>query len=908
MKTLKHIVIILLVLVAGFNSVARDSFKVIPVYKTEEYKTGQKHTLSVQVQNSENEAIDIEADIKLPEGWDLITQGTVGTLQAMENKVILLSFYIPANTSPGITSGIFLIKDKDGSILQSDSLAFNIAVNHKLDVTTIYTPQFIQAGERIDTRFEVKNSGNVTEEITLSSRNNIQGELIRTLTPDSSVIITVTEETNPKNYFIYSVSSNLEVLSTLSEEYFRAYGTTKVFPVKMEEKDAFYRFPVQASIYYNGYNNKNEHFSSMSFEVQGNGYLDLNKNHYLNFMVKGPNQIKLRRFGMNDQYSLIYKYKNQTTLHLGDHTYYINRLGFNGRYGMGFRLDQEVNDWTLSAFYTKPRLYTYYKNPMFGVKAVYNITDSLSIGASVVRSKENEGIYNQNINSSPDEVGQVFVLEVNYLNKNTRIQAELSESYTNEHIDYAGYINFSQRIGRFRYSGNATVAGKNYFGTLSNSLRFGNNLMYDINKWNISVGQGYSRINERQDTLFYSPEPSFKNYYASLRYRFNSYHSANIRVDHRTREDRQRGERKFYYEENGIDYFYRFTSKPLTASFNGRVAQTQNLLTAGSDTRTTYGHYLNTNYRLHKKLSLRGSLSHNYTNRYGNSDINTNYFRYGFGFNYNLSQKFRVNLNYNSGFSPEETYQQREFINAGIYTRINKNHLFELRANYYSNPGVDNKKELYTHAKYTYTIGAPLKKVLKQGSVSGRIVTHNPDINVKGIQIIATGNEVRTDSRGKFELNNLPLGTNFIIIEQASLPKNMVAMVKIPFQIDVFENREVPVNIELVKAGGVNGKLVIAKAENNDKGYNLEGYFKLENQNFTYYVESDKNGIFNFEHIVPGNYKLTLLKLKDEDKLTNNQEFTSVIINEGEAASLEIVLKEKERKVKFEGNNFKIEE
>ena len=911
MKTLKHIIFALILIFHGLSLVAHDRFaahdrfKVKVIHKTDEYTTGVNHTLLVDLQNTSDEIDSLKTDLTLPQGWTLITSGTIGQLKAGEKKLVLISFYIPANASPGSSPASFHITDQNDRILQTNTINFTVAESHKLEVNKVESPQFVQAGETINSRFEIKNNGNVTEEIKLSSRNTIEGEQLYTLAPDSTIIVKISQETDSKNYFINSVNSNLEVQSTTSNEVLKAFSVTNVFPVKIEQKDPYLRFPVQFSTFYNSYTSKQEHFYSMSYELKGNGFLDAGKAHHLNFIFRGPNQNDIRRFGMNDQYSLIYKYKDQTSLYLGDHSYYVNRLGFSGRYGMGFRLDQQINNWTLSAFFTKPRLYSYYSTPLFGAKAVYQVSDSLSIGASVVRSKGNNQSYNQHINANPDEIGQIIVTELDYTSKNTRIQAESSISITNEHVDYAAYLNFSQRFGKFRYSGNTTIAGKNYFGTLNNSFRFGNTLIYSFNKWDFAVGQGFSKLNQRLDPLLYSAEPSFQNYYSSIRYRFNKNNAANVRVDQRIREDQQTGEKNYHYKEHGFDYRYRYSNSWMTVGFNGRIAKTRNLLSLNSDSRTTYGHYLTSNIRISPKLTLRSNISHNYTNRYGNSNQNSNYYRYGAGFNYRFNQNYRINLNYNSGYSPEENYQKRDFVNAGVVARFNKNHSLEARTNYYANPGVANKKELYAYVKYTYSFGAPVKKVLKQGGVYGRISSDDPTIDLKGIQIIAAGNSVRSDSKGNFELNNLPLGTNLIIIDQASLPANIVTSVKMPFKVEIEENQKVPAQIKLVKAGNIQGKLTVDREENDNSDYNLEGYLKLQNDEFTYYIESDKDGNFKFQHLVPGNYNLSMIKLKNEKKLNTNKK-TSVSISGGDLIQVVLDLKVKGRKIKFMNNNFKV--
>ncbi|AOW20490.1 outer membrane protein transport protein [Urechidicola croceus] len=835
----------------------------------------------------------------------MISISSIDTFEANDKKLVFISFFIPSTTKSGENSATLLIKNKDFYVLKSFDIKFNVAENYEMDIYNVYQPQNLQAGELIKASYAIKNNGNVEQKINLKSRNNIVGEEVLTIAPDSTIIVQLTQETDSKMYFFRTIGTGLEVYSNESGESYRSYGSVNVFPTKLKQKDPFFRYPIKASVLYNSYNNKSEHFSTMSAELYGDGYLDIDKNHYLNFIIRGPKQENLKRFGVTDQYSLIYRYKNSTTLYLGDHGYQINKLGFNDRFGMGFRLDQKINKWTLSAFYSKPRLYKFNSEPMFGAKAVYQIKDSLSDGVSVVSSKGVSNHFNQNINDNSDEEGQILTFNLDYKRRNTSIIAESSTSITNEHIDASNYISIMQRFKNLTYSGSYTMAGENYFGTITNSLQYSNNLNYDLKSWNFGVGQSLFKVNKRLDPLFYAAEPYFESYYAYIGKKFNRHHKVNFRFDKRLRED-QLEPKNYHYKEYGMNYSYSYNSNSFFANFNGRIAKTQNLLSNDFSYRDTYSHNLSLSYRFTNNLRLRGNINHNYSNRYGTSNSNLNYFRYSLGFNYNFNRNLRFNATYNSGFSPEDTYLKRDYINAGLLARINRNHLFEVRANYFENPGSTNSKELLVFGKYTYSFGAPVKKMIEQGGVTGHIFSTDKTIDVKGIKIIAAGKTVLSDKNGKFELNNLSLGKNFILIDESTLPNGMVTSSKLPYQVIITEGKKAELEIQLVKSSNVYGTIKLNS--NSTEDYNLKGYLKIENKDFTYYTESNRKGEFKFKSIIPGSYKLTLIRLRDNNKLFKIDNNVQVNPKEGQINNAIINVKLKTREIKFNNKNFKVGE
>jgi hypothetical protein len=870
--------------------------------QSEVYKTDSNHTITLQIINETDTVQNLFLNETFPESWKLVSTGDIENLNPGEKKLVLVGFNIPANAKSGKSNVIFDLVDSKGTIVKKLEVILQIDENYELQVYTISAPKTLNAGETINARFGIQNNGNIIQEIELNSTGTITGDKKYSIAPDSTLVIEVLKKTDSKDYFVRNIGLQLDVYSNTADQIYRAYSSTQIFPSKIEKKDPFFRFPIRASLNYNSYTYKNNHFSSISTELRGNGYLDLNKKHHLNFIIRVPQQQKLQRFGVTDQYSLIYRYNNKTNIYVGDHAYFINRLGFDSRYGMGFRIDQDIKKWTLSTFYTKPRIYSYNSSALYGVKSVYHVSDSLKIGLAVERSQGTfQGVSN-NIEANLNEIGQIGTVSLDYRNKGTYIDAESSVSITNEASSIANYINLVQQYKNLTYSGTLTISGKDYFGNIRNSLLYSNNLYYNNYRWNFAVGQTISKVNRRLDPLFYAAEPYFENYYGTIGYRFKNRHVVNIRLEKRTRED-QMEPKSYYYKEHGINYRYLYSSPKFRLNFSGRLSRTKNLLSESLKYRNTYSHNLSSSYRIIDELTLRGSIYHNYSNRYGNSNNNINYLRYSLGFNYNMNKTLRVSASYNSGFSPEENYLKRDFINANILINASKNHQFEIRANYYENAGRINKKELLAFGKYTYSFGVPLKRVLQQGGLNGVIYAEDKSIKVSGIKLIAAGQKVVTDKNGRFQMNNLPLGKNYVLIDETSLPMGIVLSQKAPIEVAINQKRENDITLTLTKSANINGKINITS--NNITANKLQVYIKIENDNFTYYVESNKGGIFQFKDIVPGKYTLNIMKFKENDDFEIKKDI-QVSVGAGETLDFPISVLAKERKVKFSNKNFKV--
>lgn len=867
---------------------------------------GKQHTIVLQLENKTNNTLFAQTALNIAAQWDIISNGFKGDITTNQKKMVFISVYVPATTPPGLVEGKVVVLDKQNTIVAEVALQFNVPEVHQLEVQQLSSPTIVMAGETITSTFQINNKGNVAEEVVILTGASEEKKEHRVIEVDSSAVITVKRATDKRYQKVRQENVFLKVYrEDAPEDVKRGYAMTTVYPVKMASEDAYFRYPVEASLYYNVFNAHDYQYNSFLVEAKGEGYLDTRKKQYLDFIVRSPNQNTINRFGMNDQYTFQYTYNKEFNVIVGDYSYRANRLGFISRYGFGFKANYTVKDWDVTAFYSSPRLSRIYTESLLGVKVLKQLSNTFNIGVSVSQSKENIWQYDAEIPNRSKETGQILVVESNYKNKGTLVEHESSVSFMPEHMATAHDTRIHHKKKNFTYNGNFTITGQNYFGTMRNSLRYANSFRYYKNKWSVGVGQGLSKINRKYNPDYELPEPFYETYFLSAGYKISQKQHTNIRVSNILREDRQEV-KTFYYKEYGLDYTYRYMYGGLSLSFNGRLAKTQNLLSNEQVYRTTYANNISGAYQINSTFGLRANLNQNYTNRYGVSGLATNYYNYGVGANINLKGRMQLSAMYNSGFSPEEDYLQRDFITLNFGARVKRAHKFSARLNYYENALSSNDREWFSFLKYTYFFGAPLKRVKWQGAIQGEVKTTNASISVEKIKVKASSEEGFTNAFGHFNLKNLSKGSNFVWIDESSLPQGIVVRQKMPMEVVVNEGKTTRVVLDVMKAAALKGQFKIEETTKGEKAISLEGYLKIEGEGHTYYTESKEDGSFEVKGMVPGDYRVSIISLKNEKEFKKLTSEPHIRLVEEQEQFIEIALHKKARAIQFKQSNFSI--
>ncbi|MEZ5103564.1 MAG: hypothetical protein R2757_03640 [Draconibacterium sp.] len=144
------------------------------------------------------------------------------------------------------------------------------------------------------------------------------------------------------------------------------YRSFTVFPTKQGKKDLFFRFPVSVTASYVATNVHDKFESAYQFQIFGEGTLDTEGKHKLQFLARGPDLTNLSYLGLYDQYFVGYSNKN-VELFVGNKAYSFTPLTESSRFGFG--TENKVifnNGLNLGFIYVKPTYYEDIQNEIAG--------------------------------------------------------------------------------------------------------------------------------------------------------------------------------------------------------------------------------------------------------------------------------------------------------------------------------------------------------------------------------------------------------------------------------------------------------------------------------------------------------------------------------------------------------------
>jgi hypothetical protein len=238
-----------------------------------------------------------------------------------------------------------------------------------------------------------------------------------------------------------------------------------------------------------------------------------------------------------------------------------------------------------------------------------------------------------------------------------------------------------------------------------------------------------------------------------------------------------------------------------------------------------------------------------------------------------------------------------------------KKHTLSLRSFYTIFKQVVNDPEFTMAITYSYNFGIPLKRVLKSGSIAGRITNEN-DEGVKGILIQTLNKSAITDINGDFELKSLTPGKHLVSIDRSKLEINELPGIPVPIQLDVFEDETTALNFRITRGAVVYGQLKI-----NSNELNLTAnqpvitdniIVELKTNTETYRIATDKEGKFTFPLVRPGNAVFTIYSNSIPKGYYAEQLVFDLNLQPGEKKNLEILLEARKRNIIFKSTDLPV--
>jgi hypothetical protein len=311
-------------------------------------------TLSFRVANRSSREETLRERVELPEGWHLVVplfDFILGAGGEMSRIVVIRTGRPQAAGDYDVRYHV--TSRRDSSVSVSESL--KVIVPSRCELYLLPEgplPERVAAGEPFSFQARLVNGGNVPITVTLSAA--ITGGGTVTVEPASfglaagdSRVVGVGGHADPalkqprrRSVLIDAACDRLQDGRPLTA---RVTVPIEVVPLVAGE-DIYHRFPLELSVLAG----LDDHRQGMQFSLAGEGHLDENRRHRLEFSLRAPDRTGRAVLGDRDEYWMRYG-TTRWTAKAGDLAYGLSDLTSHYRYGRGAGVELHVPAGSLTA-------------------------------------------------------------------------------------------------------------------------------------------------------------------------------------------------------------------------------------------------------------------------------------------------------------------------------------------------------------------------------------------------------------------------------------------------------------------------------------------------------------------------------------------------------------------------------
>ena len=848
--------------------------------------------------NNTQDSVPARIEVEKPEGWKLITKVEPFVLVPQVKKFSVVSVQIPSRFPVGkYDFGIYIKNNNTGQLLAEYSTSVEVEEIENISLQLIESKENILAGEKYEAKYILQNLGNTEKSVFIETQSCIiEGESLVSLQPGESKEIKVVAQTSE------DILNTDRILCTVravlgGEVQESIMRPVMVFPVKNAKRDLYFRYPVTFSSVYLAAQRDNNYQSTYQLELRGNGTLDPQGKHQLEFLARGPNNADLSYLGLYDQYYVAYSNKNLKVMG-GQQSFRFTPLTESSRYGLGFENKVILNNGLgLGFLYVNPRFYEEIDNEM----AVYTQFEK-------DRNNLVELYYVRKKYEAEDNLAQMISLNTRFQPFNsTTLELEASRGYFGGMKDNAFRGNINSQFSIFRIAGNYYYAGKNYPGYFSNSTFYSGSLSAQIfKKMSIGVSARQDFQNAELDTFFVTA-PFSRSYQTYLNYKIGPRAHLKFYWRESERKDRLSNER-FHYKTQSFNTQYRQRINRFEYALLGQYGQTENyLLDDNINIQSTYNGSVDLGYRFNPNTSLRIFGSYSNINSFISKDQPN--LTAGLSANSQLFNNLRINLQLQNSYNIEDYYRNRNLMQLNLDYKFFRQHEISVRSYYTLFREETENPELYLSASYTYQFGVPLKKILKAGDVKGKVINDDGE-PYEGVVLNLLNKTTITDNSGEFSFLLVPPGLHLMTVDNSKFKINEIPAIPLPIKVEVFENQESVVPIKITSGAKLSGRIV--PKENNSQALKENDVatgniiVEMYNDFKQYRITANNLGEFSFPLVIPGSWKLKIY----ENSIPNGFELEKANylfeLEPGEKKDVEIDIKRKKRNIIFKSQNISL--
>lgn len=935
---MKYLFIVVLATVSSFSAFGQSKFEIKVSDFDHSVQPGGYFTMLFDVQADSSQVRVVVDSLGLPTGWTILTRKKVQSAAPAS-----LRFIFTVAVSRFATSGsypVLLRLFSEKKLVARQELEVRINRVRKVEVIALSQPEYIKEGDELVVEYLIQNNGNTTETFQLNTgRGKVEFDSLLLATkvlqkasgpsstqirkrnedfkaeagrktaliagdslvmrPNTSQRVIVRQSIPQTELGYWMASSDLTLTSSQDPVPIFTSVSVPVYSTTTKKSDPYLRFPVEFGVGYLSYRLGNRVLSGYQYSLRGQGVLDFDKKHALDFLISGPSQFRFPAVGSYDQYSVSYSYKSKTFITAGDYLFRLNNLMEFGRFGRGIKVDQRLGKAGVMAFYQKTRFFPDQKDS-YGGQFSYQANEFTRFSLSYISKNlsENTSTFRSNL------VG----ISSNYRKNKFYLETEVSAGNAKGKWDLAMFNQLNYGIGRFSLSSNAVYAGENYYGFYKNSVMLVNNLSYSISS-TLSMGfnSNITRINPSLDANIYATSPDSKSNLLFLSFQPNAKHSFFINYTKQEREDKQTPA-QFHFKESFGNFSYNLNSSRLSLLFQTRYGYAQNLLLPGGATRKQS--VANTFQPTVKALSwlwVGGYFEHQHTSKFSDLGQLQNLLYYGGSVRVNYKKNLNVNFSYRNNYAPDELFTKRSYMDASVMLTT-KHHQLSLSGGraFLPNAAVTNQNTLFFSVKYTLKLNAPLRKNRNLGMVSGTVRGLTHEVSPGGILVQLGKQRVLTDSEGRFTFANLSPDKYYLRVVSPLSDKGIIPVRKGPVEVTVEPESKQTVELDFVKAGGIRGKIVEEGIKQSDEAPMPVIIVKLYNDTESFLTMVNDKREFAFNEIKPGLWNVKVILKGDQTRIEVVNKERTVSIESGDIVQTTFVARPIERKIYFSKQGFNL--
>lgn len=886
-KQLLVVIVAILYFTEHVNSQTNE-VKVDVLKQSLELFPGDVVNVPVALENSSVEVLDINLNLSLPEGWKKIMGRDLIRLNSGERIIAIYSIRAGESASVGKYSLTVVATDKhSGKTIATSASVCKVLELEDISLQLVDAPEYVIAGKEIKASYELHNRGNTTKRIYLETFNcDVEGRREVELKPQESVpiqVVGLTDETITKTlrkYFTIKAVSQTKV-------YESAYHPFFVFPSGKYKVDIYHRFPITASATYLYSNQYDTPISGYQFEFSGNGTLDPDGKHHLEFVARGPDNNQFGYMGSYGQFYVSYKNKN-LLLSVGERTYQFTPLTEASRYGLGTETRVTLNNGLrFGAVGVQPHFYEEIEHEI----AAY-------LGYIHDRSNWVDLYYvlkEPSYSPEPVHLASIYGNLVPF--RRTSLDFELSRGLYNEVWDNAYRVNLVSDFSVFRFSGSYVNAGENYPGYYNNSKFYSANFSASVTKWmNVGVYAKEDFQNAQLDT-FYITAPYSKAFHSYVD--FKVARQANLRIFGRDYERKDRlSEEKFHYKTQSLNAQFYHKNKSFDYSILGEYGKTANLQSGKiSNKENTYLIGGDVLYRLNSLHSFR--VFGNWSNINSVISDEERKLTYGFSANSRFGERLYAMLYLQNAYDLDDYYMNRNLLQFNLDYSFLKQHKISLRTYYTLFESETENPNLTLSIGYSCVLGVPTAKKMLAGSIVGVVGKENGS-PVKGLRVNLLNQSAISDDNGFFVFNQLSPGRYLMFVDNSEFEMDEILNVKTPLEIEIVAGQKTEINLSIEKGARLKGQFIVA-----DKTVKREGIvLELQNEFEKYRIGTAEDGTFSFPLVRQGSYSFKVYSSSLPSGYITEQTAFSLELKSGEIEDIALKLSKKQRKIRFSSQSF----